>query len=607
MDVHTAGATRRGRHRAPSQPSRPAPSRLRGTILTLLAMLFVTSFVASTPAYSAPLPAGAVNVSDSFSRTIAAGSLGSAPIGGAWAVRPTELAAVRDGGRLGPVASGQVSAALSGIRTLDQSAELSFTLSTLPTSGQIQVYVLARHQSGGDAVGARLVVRPGGAMSLQTVAIVSGTVRVVGRTATPPGVIKAGQLYTIGVQVAGTSTTRLDARAWPSAATVPGWQVSTASTARLVSTAGGLQLIALNTGTTRITVIADALVGRTTDSPTTSTASTQDGIAQPVPTISAQSTVPAPTTSAPATTPPPPATPSVTASPSAAPTTASTPPAAPTTTSAAPPAAPTAPSTSYVSPGATGVPKGTQLTPVYGNIVVRTDGTVIDGQDIHGKVTVLAKNVVIRNSIIRGENYTVPSQCLIIAIDRAVSNLQVSNSELVPEFPSVNGEVGICGHDFSITGSNIHGTVDGVGAYGSNVTISGNYIHGLAWYAYDPNQTDGSHSDGIQITGGSNITITGNYISPDNPRAGSSLQVASGNSVVGTLRVTGNYMDYGVATVHLNSRGKGQLGPVTMANNTIGGHVTNGDYFGTADAGVLLSLSGNVWAATGKSAPVWIG
>src|SRR5262249_58867725 len=46
----------------------------------------------------------------------------------------------------------------------------------------------------------------------------------------------------------------------------------------------------------------------------------------------------------------------------------------------------------------TGVPPGTTLTQVNGDIDVKVDGTVIDGQDIHGCVRVQAANVTIRNS-----------------------------------------------------------------------------------------------------------------------------------------------------------------------------------------------------------------
>src|SRR5262249_17918336 len=53
----------------------------------------------------------------------------------------------------------------------------------------------------------------------------------------------------------------------------------------------------------------------------------------------------------------------------------------------------------------TGVPQGTVLHKRTENIVVRQDGTVLDGLDLTGSVDVYANNVVIRNSRISGTNW----------------------------------------------------------------------------------------------------------------------------------------------------------------------------------------------------------
>src|ERR1700712_329396 len=55
-------------------------------------------------------------------------------------------------------------------------------------------------------------------------------------------------------------------------------------------------------------------------------------------------------------------------------------------------------------PGATntGVPVGTRLTVVNGDLNVTKNGTVIDSMDIHGFVKINANNVTIKRSIVRG-------------------------------------------------------------------------------------------------------------------------------------------------------------------------------------------------------------
>ena len=52
--------------------------------------------------------------------------------------------------------------------------------------------------------------------------------------------------------------------------------------------------------------------------------------------------------------------------------------------------------------GNTGVPSGVNLFVHVGDLRITTPGTVIDGWDIRGRVTVGAANVTIKNSIIRG-------------------------------------------------------------------------------------------------------------------------------------------------------------------------------------------------------------
>ena len=166
----------------------------------------------------------------------------------------------------------------------------------------------------------------------------------------------------------------------------------------------------------------------------------------------------------------------------------------------------------------TGVPAGATLTQHVGDIIITTPGTVLDHMDITGFVKVRAANVTISNSIVRGSGPATSNTALIDANNAAVKNLVVSDTTLVPNTPSVWLD-GIIGHDYTANRVDVYNTVDGFGVYNAtgtkqyaNVTIENSYIHDLSYFNSDPNHSDGTHNDGIQIQGGANITIVNNVI-----------------------------------------------------------------------------------------------
>jgi hypothetical protein len=260
---------------------------------------------------------------------------------------------------------------------------------------------------------------------------------------------------------------------------------------------------------------------------------------------------------------------------------------------------------SYVDPTSTGVPAGTVLKVVNADQTITKDGTVIDGWDIHGTVILHAKNVVIKNSIIRG-NSTTAGECIVNASASDQAGLQVINSEIVPDYPSVNVGDGICGHDYTISGSNIHDVVDGAGVFGSNVTITNNWIHNLPYYPVAPDHSNGSHNDGIQVEGGDNIHIVGNYISGGDINDNSAIMVSQPVSPVTNLVIVKNFLDWGRYTVRLNPSPSTYLSLVILDDNVIGSHQTYGVYFALVDRGAVVENLRNVWLATGKAAPAQI-
>ena len=496
------------------------------------------------------LKRGPQNIIDVFDRSLT-GALGAAYMGGQWSAAPA--AAVSTDGKQALLAlqpGKQVETWLPGISTTDQSLRATIRLSQLPVGGDLQFYLFPRWRGGGNSMGARLVVRADGTMYAEAVRLAPGSLKVIGARATVTGLMTPNQAWVFEVESAGTSSYSIKARAWLQTQTLPGWQVQATDTGN----------------TTFATADAVGMLALNTGTAPVGLGVTKyagwplvANVASPYPAIPAGAR--------------------------------------------------------YVNPATTGVPKGTVLTVRYGNLWIDKDGTVIENLDLHGIIHVRAKNVIIRNSVIRGEDNTIPSQCVIEAKDPSVVNLVVSHVEIDPEYPNVfSNAVGVCGNDFTLTGSNIHGTTDGVGAYRGRITVRDTWIHDLAWFERDPDQTNGSHSDAIQITGESDYVFERNYLSGDNPMTNSSLMIGSGFSRVGTVSVKDNFLDYGASAVIIDPKDKPTLGPVVITGNVIGSHHRNADYNtkyfasvnpGVNKQGVTLTYKDNKFASTGQEALVW--
>jgi hypothetical protein len=174
----------------------------------------------------------------------------------------------------------------------------------------------------------------------------------------------------------------------------------------------------------------------------------------------------------------------------------------------------------YVKPTAsnTGVPAGTALTVHRGDMVVTTPGTVIENLDVYGFIQIRAANVTVRKCRVRGTSGRANNTGLIDCNHTAVRNAVIEDCLLIPDFPSV-WLTGVIGKEYTARRCDVSQVVDGFGAYNSsirtdptNVVIESNYIHDLSWFSSDPNHSDGTHNDGVQVQGGANVTIRGNNI-----------------------------------------------------------------------------------------------
>jgi hypothetical protein len=205
----------------------------------------------------------------------------------------------------------------------------------------------------------------------------------------------------------------------------------------------------------------------------------------------------------------------------------------------------------------TGVPAGTTLTRYTGPLTITADNTVIDKKAVYGDLKINARNVVIRNSYLHcGTNIPSGNSGCIDANGSNVYNLQIQRNTIIPDKPSYYRD-GIVGHEFTATGNHISRSNDGIGIFNrpggslnANVTVTGNYIHDLTHWMYDPAHSDGTHNDAIQIQGGTNITIRGNNV------VGS---VVSGNGL-------GTYGKHGGAALIINQN-VSQLKNVVIESN----------------------------------------
>lgn len=185
----------------------------------------------------------------------------------------------------------------------------------------------------------------------------------------------------------------------------------------------------------------------------------------------------------------------------------------------------------------TGPRTGVTLAQRTTNVTASTAGQVVENLDIHGKLSIQAADVIVRNCIIRGESGG--TECINVGNANA-KNALIEDCILQPEFPSrlFNG---ISGHDFTMRRCEIRDTVDFVGlwnsaantatpgvAYQINVTIEQCWGHDMSYFTPDAGHADNqTHNDGIQFQGGWGAVVRGNsfeaYYGPNGSHQPSNL------------------------------------------------------------------------------------
>jgi hypothetical protein len=259
-------------------------------------------------------------------------------------------------------------------------------------------------------------------------------------------------------------------------------------------------------------------------------------------------------------------------------------------------------------PGATntGVPPGVRLTVVNGDQVYATDNQVINGLDIHGFVEITARNVTIKNSIIRGGPHP-KCNSAVVYVSQDVhpdASATIQDSEISAAFPDPCLD-GLWLVNSTLTRVNIHGAVDGLKAF-DNVTVQDSWVHDLSWFASDPNQGGGAtHNDAVQTyEGNRHITLRHNALMVTS-RANAAYQVSQdGGKPATDIHIVDNWLDGGGCTLNFSHGG----GPTPMTGIYVtGNRFGHSSSFGcpilVSTQTVLSQNSGNVWDDTGKPIP----
>jgi hypothetical protein len=247
-----------------------------------------------------------------------------------------------------------------------------------------------------------------------------------------------------------------------------------------------------------------------------------------------------------------------------------------------PASAPSAAAGGYPGVGSTGVPAGTVLRP-SGSRFISVNGTVVDGYDVTGTITIAADDVVIRNTRVRSG-------------DLAPIRIMNGSDRTIIEDVEIDGlgrglgSSGILAIRGAVRRVNIHGVENGIVPKGDTL-VEDSYIHDLA-------APGAPHYDGIQIDGGqTNIIIRHNTIvAPE--RQTSAVMIGNYFGPVANVIVQGNYLAGGEYAVRADGNLRnGAITSVQFLSNR----------FGKSAAGPALirsatfTQSGNIDDATGRA------
>ncbi|SNR41381.1 PKD domain-containing protein [Blastococcus mobilis] len=191
---------------------------------------------------SAP-PAAAA---DSFGRSVAEG-WGTADVGGAWSMAGP--ASVSDGvGHLQLGVGRSSSGYLTGVSVADVAVQTAVSLDALPTGGGGYVYLVGRRVEAAD-YRASLKVTATGKVVLGLSRLEAGRETKLTAAELPGVVYTPGMVLLVRLDVSGSGTSVLGAKAWPAGTAEPAaWQVSASDSTAALQGPGGVGVAAFLSG-----------------------------------------------------------------------------------------------------------------------------------------------------------------------------------------------------------------------------------------------------------------------------------------------------------------------------------------------------------------------
>jgi hypothetical protein len=225
----------------------------------------------------------------------------------------------------------------------------------------------------------------------------------------------------------------------------------------------------------------------------------------------------------------------------------------------------------------TGVPTGVTLSPSSG-LSLDQPGTVVEGLDINGCVTISANDVTLRRSRVRCSGlYAVR------VIDGATGTL-IEDVEL-DGLGSIDTK-GLVGRNVTARGVRIHSLLTGVVLQPQSV-YERLHVTGLAGSGY-----------GMQMSGGQDVRVRGSLIQVD-VEQNAAIDARGALSSLSGLRIEGNWLGGGSDAILAINSGSYPAADVVIRDNFLLGGSRGYRVNGVSG----LVWEGNVWAETGEAIP----
>lgn len=235
----------------------------------------------------------------------------------------------------------------------------------------------------------------------------------------------------------------------------------------------------------------------------------------------------------------------------------------------------------------TGVPPGTALVPIEHDVTVTEDSAVIDGQDIHGKLIIRARDVRVTRTRVRGR-----SDVTDVVVDAgAAENLLIEDSEITIDAPNGTAQ-GLWGSSLTARRVHVHVASNGMTLQGS-ATLEYSFVHGTSFAV--------PKASLVHVVAANQVRLIGNQLAAAG-QANAALQVSQETAHVDDLLVDANWASGGQCSFNF-ALGRGTAFQATVQNNRFMGNTAYACPIikGTA---VTLIGGGNVWDDTGAPVPV---